>query len=111
MLPQWVITGPTPMEEVERMNIVMIWLQQRTGLVQHNPYAMKIDKGRNCYTCGGFRHMACHCRNQRQKGRMAEERRVEYGEEIKGNYRHLNNLKEVENLESLDWILIINSMY
>jgi len=62
---------------------------------------MEIDRGRNCYTCGGFGHMACHCRN-RGRGRPIEGRRVEYGggriEEIK----HLNNLKEVENLELLD---------
>jgi len=25
---------------------------------------MEIDKGRNCYTCGGFGHMAQHCRNR-----------------------------------------------
>jgi len=31
-----------------------------------------------------------------------EERRVEYGEGIGGNYEQLNNLKEIENLELLD---------
>jgi len=59
---------------------------------------MKINRGRNYYTCGGFGHMVHHCRNWGQRGRMAEERRVEYRKEIEGNYGHSNNLKEVENL-------------
>jgi len=63
---------------------------------------MEIDRGRNYYTCGGFGHMACHCRNQGQKGKMAKGRRIGYREEIEGNHGHSNNLKEVENLESLD---------
>ena len=71
-------------------------------MAQCNPYAMEIDRGRNCYTCGGFGHMAHHCKNQEQRGRMAKGRRVEYGEGIKGNHRQLNNLKEVEDLESLN---------
>jgi len=64
---------------------------------------MEVDRERNCYACGGFGHMACHCRNQGQRGRVAEERRLEYvGGRIEGNYEQLNNLKEVENLESLN---------
>ena len=47
--------------------------------------------------------MACHCRNRVQKGRVADNRRVEYGgdriEEI-SNFE--NNLKEGENLELLN---------
>jgi len=62
---------------------------------------MEVDWGRNCYACGGFRHMACHCRNWGQRGRVAEGRRLEYGR-IKGNIEHLNNLKGEKNLESLD---------
>jgi len=46
--------------------------------------------------------MAYHCRNREQRGRMAEGRRVEYRKGIEGNHGHSNNLKEVENLESLD---------
>jgi len=69
---------------------------------RRNPYAMEVDRGRNCYACGGFRHMACHCRN-RGRGRLVEGRRVEYGggriEEIPN---FMNNLKEVENLELLN---------
>ena len=45
--------------------------------------------------------MACHCRN-RGRGKVAEGRRLEYGGRIEGTNEHSNNLKEVENLESLD---------
>ena len=47
--------------------------------------------------------MACHCRNRGQRGRVADNRRVEYGggriEEIEN---FLNNLKVDENLELLN---------
>jgi len=33
---------------------------------------------------------------------MVEGRRLEYGERREGNYEHINNLKEEENLESLN---------
>jgi len=63
---------------------------------------MEMDRGRNCYACGDFGHMAHHCRN-RGRGRPMEERRVEYGggriEEIDDRK---DNLKGVENLELLD---------
>ena len=66
-------------------------------------YAMEIDRGRNCYACGGFGHMARNCRNQGQRKRVVENKRVEYGggriEEIM-NFQ--NNLKEEENLELLN---------
>ena len=62
---------------------------------RRNSYAIEIDRGRNCYACRGFGHMACHCRN---KGRIAEGRRLEFKE----NYEHSNSLKEEENLKSLD---------
>jgi len=46
--------------------------------------------------------MAHHCRNK-GGGRMMEERRVEYGgERFEGNLEYLDNLKEMENLESLN---------
>ena len=63
---------------------------------------MEIDRGRNCYACGGFGHMAHHCRNRRRE-RLMEEKRIEYGggriEEI---YNQRDNLKGVENLELLN---------
>ena len=69
---------------------------------RQDPYAMEVNRERNCYACGGFGHMARHCRNRRRE-RAMERRRVEYGggriEEIN---EHSNNLKGVENLELLD---------
>jgi len=67
-----------------------------------DPYVMEVDRRRNCYVCGGFGHMAQHCRNRRQRSRVKEGRRLEYGEKKEGNYEQSNNLKGVENLESLD---------
>jgi len=46
--------------------------------------------------------MACHCRN-RTRGRIEQGRRLEYGRwNIEENHGQTSNLKEVENLESLD---------
>ena len=46
--------------------------------------------------------MAYHCRNRGRGGAM-EGRRVEYGRErFKGNLEYLDNLKGMENLESLN---------
>ena len=70
------------MEGVERINAVVV---RRLGVGQsggapsrRDPFAMDIDRGRNCYTCGGFGHMVRHCRN-RGRGRPMDGRRVEYG--------------------------------
>jgi len=77
----------------------------RTGCgvpLRWDPYAMEVDWGRNCYTCGGFGHMAHHCRN-RGRGRVMEGRRVEYrGGRIEEIHDHANNLKGVESLELLN---------
>jgi len=92
------------MEGVERMNVIVVRGQgQGMGAPRRDPYVMEIDRGRNCYACGGFGHMARHCRNRDQRGRVAEGRRLEYGGgRIKGINEHLDNLKGVENLESLN---------
>ena len=97
MPSQQVITRPAPMEGVERTNVVIVRgpRQWMGAPPRRDLYAMEVDQGRNCYACGGFGHMAHHCRNQR---RVAEGRRLEF----KGTYKHLNNLKEEKNLESLN---------
>jgi len=47
--------------------------------------------------------MARHCRNREQRGRIANNRRVEYGgERIKEIINLTNNLKGDENLELLN---------
>ena len=51
----------------------------RMGLLRRDPYAMDIDKRRNYYACGGFRHIAQHCRNRRGRIRIRDGRRLEYG--------------------------------
>jgi len=106
-LPQQATMGPAPMEDVERTNAVVLrgsGMGQSAGIpLRRNPYAMEVDRGRNCYACGGFRHMARNCKNRSQRERVAENRRVEYGggriEEI---MNITNNLKENENLELLN---------
>ena len=58
---QQVPTGPTPMEGVERTNAAMVRSQQQgAGFSPRNPYTMNVDRreNRNCYTCGGFGHLA-----------------------------------------------------
>jgi len=103
-LPQQATTGPALIEGVERMNAVVIREQgQGVGIPpRRDPFAMEVDRGRNCYACKGFGHMARHCRN-RGRGRPMDRRRVEYGgeriEEISDNS---NNLKGKENLELLN---------
>jgi len=96
------------MEGIERTNAVVVRDQEQgaeqsvEAPLRQDPYAMEVDRGRNCYACGGFGHMARHCRN-RGRGRPMNGRRVEYGggriEEI---FDNLNNLKEGENLELLN---------
>ena len=67
-----------------------------------DPYAMEVDRGRNYYACGGFGHIAHHCRNRR-RGRLMDGKRVEYkGGRFEGNIEQIGHLKEVENLEALD---------
>ena len=108
-MPQQVITGPALMEGVERTNAVVVrgsgggGGQNMGAPPRRDPFAMEVDWCQNCYACEGFGHMARNCRNRGQRGRVAENRRVEYGggriEEITNIE---NNLKEGENLELLN---------
>jgi len=103
-LPQQTTTGPAPMEEIERTNTVVVrGTGQGVGVPpRRDPFAMEVDWGRNCYACGGFGHMASHCRN-RGRGRPMEGRRMEYdGGLIEEIFDNANNLKGGENLELLD---------
>jgi len=104
ILPQQVTTELALIEGIERTNTVVVRGQEQGQGIEaprRDPYAMEIDRERNYYTYGRFRHMAQHCGNREQRSRIAEGRRLEYGRRER-NYKHLNNLKEVENLESLD---------
>jgi len=64
--PQQVTTRPAPIKGVERTNVVIVrGLGPRIGVPpRRDPYAMEVDRRRNCYACGGFGHMAHHCRNK-----------------------------------------------
>ena len=96
MPSQQTTTRPAPMEGVKRTNAVIRGPEQEIGApLRRDSYTMEVDKGRNYYVCGGFGHMACHCKNREK---VVEERRLEF----EGNYEHSNSLKEKENLESLD---------
>jgi len=91
---------PAPMEGIERTNAVVVrGSGQGAGVPpRRDPFAMEVDRGRNCYACGGFGHMARNCRN---RGRVM--RRVEIGGgRFEGNIEQIGYLKEVENLEALD---------
>ena len=104
-MPQQATIGPAPMEGVERTNAVVVRGQgQGTGVPpRRDPFAMNIDCGRNCYACRGFGHMAHHCRNRGMRGRVAENRRVEYGRgQIEEITNFANNLKAGENLKLLN---------
>ena len=90
------------MEGIERMNAVVVrGSGQGAGVSSRwNSFAMEVDRGRNCYTCGGFGHIAYHCRNRK---REIQRKRVEYGRKrIKEINDYKDNLKGVENLELLD---------
>ena len=105
-MPQQAITGPAPTEGIERTNAVVVRGQgtgQSVGIPpRRDPFAMEVDRGRNCFACGGFGHMARHCRN-RGRGRPMEGRRMEYsGGQIEEIFDNANNLKGGENLELLD---------
>ena len=100
---QQATTGPAPMEGVERTNAVVVRGQGAGVPPRRDPFAMDIDRGRNCFACGGFGHMARHCRNRGQRGRIAENRRVEYsGGQIEEITNFTNNLKAGEDLELLN---------
>jgi len=79
------------MEEVERTNAVVVRGsgQGMETPPRRDPYAMEVDCGRNYYACGGFGHMACHCRNRGRGGAM-EGRRVEHrGGRFKDNIKQI----------------------
>jgi len=103
-MPQQATTGPALMKGVERTNVVVVRESgQGAGISpRRNPYAMEVDRRRNCYACGEFGHMAHHCRN-RSRERPMEGRRMEYsGGQIEEIFDNTNNLKGGENLELLD---------
>ena len=84
------LTGPTLIEEVKRTNALIVQPTQRVEFAQHNSYAIKVDRERNCYSHGKFSHLAWNCKRQI----ISQGRRMEY--EDNRNYRQ-NNLNKDEN--------------
>ena len=79
---------------MKRTNAVVVrnLLQEqgdRGGEIRKDPYVINVDRERNCYSCGGFGHLAQNCKNWEIVG---QERRIEYGNNAK------NNLKEKKSL-------------
>jgi len=71
--------GPAPMEMVKRTNVIVIRnLERQIRLPRRDPYVMNVDRGRNCYNCGGFGHLARNYRNKGIGNRIGEGRRLEY---------------------------------
>jgi len=66
------------MEGIERTNTVVVrGSGQGVGVPpRQDPYAMEVDRRRNCYACEGLGYMAYHYRN-RGRGRPIEGRKVE----------------------------------
>ena len=79
------------MEEIKRINIVMVCSNQRAGFTQCNPYAMNVDwESRNCYNCKTFGYLARNCRNRGTEGRIGQGRRLEYGSNKNNGQENLN---------------------
>ena len=59
------------MEEVERINVVIIYLQQQQieFMLRHNLYIIKVDHSRNYYSYRGFSHIVINCRNRKQQNK------------------------------------------
>jgi len=65
MSSQQAITRPALIERVERTNAVIVREPgQGTGVPpRRDLYAIEVDRGRNCYACRKFGHLAHHYRN------------------------------------------------
>jgi len=74
------------MEKVERINAVMVYSTQKVGLAQHSLHTIDVDRRRNCYSCGGFGHLAWNYRRQI----IGQERRIEYENNQNNEQSNLN---------------------
>lgn len=56
------------MKKVERTNTVVVRnplqeQEERRGGMRRDLYAMNVYRKRSCYNCGGFGHIARHCKS------------------------------------------------
>jgi len=60
---------------------------------------MEMDRSnRNCYSCGGFGHLARNYRNRRTENRIGEGRRLEYGGNENNRQRRIEGGNRQQNL-------------
>ena len=73
-------------------------------MAQHNLYAMDVNRRENwnCYNCGGFGHLAKHCKNRGVGNRIRNGRRLEYGQRLKIKKNGQSNLNGKRDLVVLD---------
>jgi len=69
---------------------------------------MDVDRERNCYTCGGFGHMAQHCRNREARNRIEEGRRLEYESSKNNGQRRIEGRNEPNNLNGKGDLIVFD---
>ena len=75
------------------MNVVIVHPNQRVKFVQHNLYAIEVDRrNRNYYNCREFEYLMKNCRNRRTGNKIGERRRLEYRQRLamEGNNKQCN---------------------
>ena len=90
--------GPTLIEEVERMSVVMVHPNQRAGFAQYNSYTIDVNRRENWnyYNYRGLGHLVRNCRTRRdiiEKGR-----RLEYSSNRNNGQRRIEGGNEQNNL-------------
>ena len=64
---------------------------------------MEVDRSnRNCYSYGGFGHLARNCRNKGIKDKIGDGRRLEYGQRLRSEENGQSNLNREGDLVVLD---------
>jgi len=67
-----------------------------------------VNRGRNCYACGRFRHMAWHCRNKGAGNRIGEGRRLEYESSKNNGQRKIEERNGPSNLNGEGNLIVFN---
>jgi len=64
---------------------------------------MEVDRSnRNCYSCGGFGHLARNCRNKGIEDKIGDGRRLEYEQRLRSEENGQSNLNGEGDLVVLD---------